>query len=134
ETLGATDIIASDKTGTLTQNKMTVEKLYVDNQQYSAKEEVAGDSLALKIMNYANDVNFGKDEQLLGDPTETALIQFGLDKGFDVRQALKKEPRVADLPFDSNRKLMSTIHKLENGKFLVAVKGAPDVLLDRASQ
>jgi len=134
ETLGATDIIASDKTGTLTQNKMTVEKLYVDNQQYSAKEEVAGDSLALKIMNYANDVNFGKDEQLLGDPTETALIQFGLDKGFDVRQALKKEPRVADLPFDSNRKLMSTIHKLENGKFLVAVMGAPDVLLDRASQ
>jgi Ca2+-transporting ATPase len=70
----------------------------------------------------------------MGDPTETALVQFGRDKGFDVRQEEPKEPRVADLPFDSDRKLMSTIHKLADGRFLVAVKGAPDVLLGRTKE
>ena len=134
ETLGATDIIASDKTGTLTLNQMTVEKLYVDNHQYAASGEIPQDNMALKIMNFANDTQFGKEEQLLGDPTETALVQFGLNKHFDVRQAIKEEPRVADIPFDSERKMMSTIHQLKNGKYLVAVKGAPDVLLERANE
>ncbi|GAA3010836.1 cation-translocating P-type ATPase [Tetragenococcus solitarius] len=134
ETLGATDIIASDKTGTLTLNQMTVEKLYVDDHQYAASDEISQDNMALKIMNFANDTQFGKEGQLLGDPTETALVQFGLNKGFDVREAVKKEPRVADLPFDSDRKMMSTIHKLAEGNYLVAVKGAPDVLLERTNQ
>lgn len=134
ETLGATDIIASDKTGTLTLNQMTVEKLYVDDHQYAASDEIPQDNMALKIMNFANDTQFGKDEQLLGDPTETALVQFGLNKGFDVREEIKKEPRQADIPFDSERKMMSTIHKLEDGRYLVAVKGAPDVLLERTNK
>ena len=134
ETLGATDIIASDKTGTLTLNQMTVEKLYVDNQQFAVHDEFANDHMAIKVMNFANDTKFSQEGTLIGDPTETALIQFGLDQGFDVKAALAVEPRVADLPFDSDRKLMSTVHQLADGKYLVAVKGAPDVLLTRTTQ
>ncbi|MGG5315566.1 cation-translocating P-type ATPase [Enterococcus sp. AZ072] len=134
ETLGSTDIIASDKTGTLTLNQMTVEKLYVNNQQIGAKEEIPNDLMAVKVMNFANDTKFSQEGGLIGDPTETALVQFGLDKGFDVRQEVQKETRVAELPFDSDRKLMSTIHEQADGKYLVAVKGAPDVLLNRTNK
>ncbi|MCD5001608.1 cation-translocating P-type ATPase [Enterococcus saccharolyticus] len=134
ETLGATDIIASDKTGTLTLNQMTVEKLYFDNHQYAASDDIPVDNMALKIMNYANDTRIGQEGNLMGDPTETALIQFGRDKGFDVQKEVPNEPRVADLPFDSDRKLMSTVHQLADGRFLVAVKGAPDVLLNRTNE
>jgi Ca2+-transporting ATPase len=134
ETLGSTDIIASDKTGTLTLNQMTVEKLYVDNQQYDANGEVPVDSMAMKVMNYANDTKFTQEGGLIGDPTETALVQFGLNNAFDVREKVAEEPRVGELPFDSDRKLMSTLHEEGTGKILVAVKGAPDVLLGRTSQ
>ena len=71
---------------------------------------------------------------LIGDPTETALVQFGLDHNFDVREVLKSEPRVAELPFDSDRKLMSTIHKEPDGSYFVAVKGAPDQLIKRVTR
>lgn len=133
ETLGSTDIIASDKTGTLTLNQMTVEKLYVDNHQYDANGEVPSDSMAMKVMNYANDTKIAQDGSLIGDPTETALVQFGLNNHFDVREKVAAEPRVGELPFDSDRKLMSTLHEEQDGKILVAVKGAPDVLLDRTT-
>lgn len=134
ETLGATDIIASDKTGTLTLNQMTVEKLYVNDKQHAASEDIPLDTMALKVMNFANDTKFGEEGNLIGDPTETALVQFGMDQGFHVKDQVSAEPRVADLPFDSDRKLMSTIHEQEDGRYLVAVKGAPDVLLGRASK
>ncbi|MHC5373427.1 cation-translocating P-type ATPase [Enterococcus sp. LJL120] len=134
ETLGSTDIIASDKTGTLTLNQMTVEKIFFDNTQVPAGDDVSHDNLALKVMNYANDTKFAQDGSLIGDPTETALVQYGLDHGFNVTEKVAAEPRVAELPFDSDRKLMSTIHQLANGKFLVAVKGAPDVLLQRTTE
>ena len=134
ETLGATDIIASDKTGTLTLNQMTVEKLYVNDKQHAASEDIPLDNMALKVMNFANDTKFGEEGNLIGDPTETALVQFGMDQGFHVRDLVNQEPRVADLPFDSDRKLMSTIHQQEDGRYLVAVKGAPDVLLGRTSK
>lgn len=134
ETLGSTEIIASDKTGTLTMNQMTVEKVYTNGQLQNADTELGADNKTLRIMNFANDTKVDPDGKLIGDPTETALVQFGLDHNFDVREVLKSEPRVAELPFDSDRKLMSTIHKEADGSYFVAVKGAPDQLLKRVTR
>ena len=134
ETLGSTEIIASDKTGTLTMNQMTVEKVYTNGQLQSAATELSADNTTLRIMNFANDTKVDPDGKLIGDPTETTLVQFGLDHNFDVRDVLKSEPRVAELPFDSDRKLMSTIHKEADGTYFVAVKGAPDQLLKRVTR
>ncbi|WP_314675752.1 cation-transporting P-type ATPase, partial [uncultured Streptococcus sp.] len=88
----------------------------------------------LRVMNFANDTKVDPTGKLIGDPTETALVQFGLDHNFEVREVLKDEPRVAELPFDSDRKLMSTIHKEADGSYFVAVKGAPDQLLKRVTR
>ena len=134
ETLGSTEIIASDKTGTLTMNQMTVEKVYTHGQLQNADTELGADNTTLRIMTFANDTKVDPDGKLIGDPTETALVQFGLDHNFDVREVLKSEPRVAELPFDSDRKLMSTIHKEPDGSYFVAVKGAPDQLIKRVTR
>ena len=113
ETLGSTDIICSDKTGTLTLNQMTVEALYTDGQVLSASTEIPADNMALKIMNFTNDTKIAQDGSLIGDPTETALVQFGLDHAFNVTEKVAAEPRVAEIPFDSDRKLMTTVHELK---------------------
>ena len=134
ETLGGVEIICSDKTGTLTLNQMTVEKMVYDNEIHDASEEISKDNIALRVMNLANDTKISQDNSLLGDPTETAMVQFGLDKNYDVREELVNIPRIAEVPFDSTRKLMTTIHQLEDGKYLVATKGAPDMLLDRVTK
>ena len=115
-------------------NQMTVEKVYTNGQLQSADTELGADNTTLRIMNFANDTKVDPDGKLIGDPTETALVQFGLDHNFDVRDVLKSEPRVAELPFDSDRKLMSTIHKEADGTYFVAVKGAPDQLLKRVTR
>lgn len=134
ETLGGVEIICSDKTGTLTLNQMTVEKMVYDNEIHDAPEEISKDNIALRVMNLANDTKISQDNSLLGDPTETAMVQYGLDKNYDVREELVNIPRIAEVPFDSTRKLMTTIHQLEDGKYLVATKGAPDMLLDRVTK
>ncbi|AIQ68536.1 cation-translocating P-type ATPase [Paenibacillus graminis] len=145
ETLGSTEIICSDKTGTLTLNKMTVEKLYVDGQKADAGSSIAGlpgSERLVQAMTLCNDssIDEGKETEqtksgkaILGDPTETALVDYALSIGTDKRELEKKYPRKGELPFDSDRKLMTTIHEVEDGRFRVLTKGAPDVLLSRCS-
>lgn len=133
ETLGATDIICSDKTGTLTQNKMTVEQVFYDNQPHKAATAIDPESHALLAMVLANDAKLDDSNNLLGDPTETALVQYALDQKIDVRHLIDAHKRLQEVPFDSGRKLMSTVNQ-DGGKYFVAVKGAPDQLLKRVSK
>ncbi|MGL6299939.1 HAD-IC family P-type ATPase [Streptococcus iniae] len=92
ETLGSTEIIASDKTGTLTMNQMTVEKVYTNGALQNASAAITADNSTLRIMTFANDTKIDEHGKLIGDPTETALVQFGLDHSFDVRNSNETEP------------------------------------------
>ena len=131
ETLGGTQIICSDKTGTLTLNKMTIEKAYYDGGLHNASEDLDLDLPLVRSIVLANDTEVDAEGNLIGDPTETAMVKFALDKGYPLAERLASFPRVGEIPFDSTRKLMTTVHPLADGRYLVATKGAPDQLLKR---
>jgi Ca2+-transporting ATPase len=134
ETLGSASIICSDKTGTLTQNRMTVLKVYVDGEELPAtlrNDEKVADMIKLAALCCDANVIFNGDkEEHIGDPTETAIVVAAHKLGLEKADLNKNYPRVAELPFDSDRKLMTTVNKI-NGKNIVIVKGAFDVLTSR---
>ena len=127
ETLGCAGVICSDKTGTLTQNRMTVKQVWTPGDRHRRE--------ALTIGALCNDTVLAPSGKTTGDPTETAFVDAALADGLDKNILEQEMPRVFELPFDSERKLMSTVHPLpgQPGRYRVMVKGAPDVLLSRCT-
>ncbi len=123
ETLGCTTVICSDKTGTLTQNRMTVVKSFPEDSRE-----------LVDIAVLCNDASINEDGQPIGDPTETALIAMGEKRSVMKAEMEKKYPRVSEIPFDSERKLMTTVHSDPDGGLFLAVKGGFDELLSRCNR
>ena len=130
EGLGSVSIICSDKTGTLTQNKMTVQKIYFDGQIIDKDDEINARQGQLIIDGALCNDSVQKEGQEIGDPTEIALVNFSEKHDLPVEKMREKYQRLGEIPFDSDRKLMSTVHKI-GGNYKMLTKGAVDVLSGR---
>ena len=133
EGLGSVSIICSDKTGTLTQNKMTVQKIYFDGQIIDKDDEINARQGQLIIDGALCNDSVQKEGQEIGDPTEIALVNFSEKHDLPVEKMREKYQRLGEIPFDSDRKLMSTVHKI-GGNYKMLTKGAVDVLSGRIDE
>ena len=136
ETLGSASIICSDKTGTLTQNRMTLVKAYIDNSGSTEDISKSNSDEVKRLLKFGTLCCDGtvvfheNEEQHIGDPTETAIVLAAHNNGMEKEELNKTYPRIAEIPFDSDRKLMTTVNHID-GKNIVIVKGAFDVMLSR---
>ena len=154
ETLGSTTVICSDKTGTLTQNEMTITKIFTNDEEYEVegsgykpegdirnqdKEVVESDDqikLLMTIASLCNDANLTREDseyKITGDPTEGAMLTFAEKWNINQENLNEKHPRLQEIPFDSTRKMMTTFHELD-GKYYAMTKGAPDVIMNHSSK
>ena len=132
ETLGSSSVICSDKTGTLTQNKMQVTKLADVNGKLELSN--SNSNFILRLASICTDCDVIEENGILkaqGEPTEEAIVNAALKVGENKEELYKEMKRIGDIPFDSNRKLMTTVHKLEDGRYRIITKGAPDILINK---
>lgn len=147
ETLGSVTYICSDKTGTLTMNRMTVEEIYINGEIVKGSEIImqhsesetgyieSKDSLSMFMTSMAvsNDAVMDKEGSVIGDPTEIALFEIAQKNGFDKTGLEKQFQRIAEIPFDSNRKCMTTFHRTSDGRIISFTKGALESILEKSS-